>query len=238
MTARLQTMTGLALAAAMIAGWLTLHVIGIFFYDLPGSPWLVAAVMLIQTWLSAGMFIVMHDCIHGSFAPGHPRLNRMVGRLCAGLYACFGYRTLEVNHHRHHRHAGTADDPDFDARDPRAFARWYFHFFAGYYSHGQILRITAVALAYMALGARLENIVLFWAVPALLSSVQLFLFGTWLPHRHGGAPFADGHNARSTRVGWLGSLISCFHFGGFHHEHHLHPGLPWWALPQARKRAE
>jgi beta-carotene ketolase (CrtW type) len=238
MTARQQTMTGVALAAAMLGGWLTLHVVGIFFYGLPGSPWLVAAVIVLQTWLSAGMFIVMHDCIHGSFAPGRPRLNAAVGRLCAGLYACFGYRRLETNHHRHHRHAGTADDPDFDARDPRAFARWYLRFFAGYYSHGQILRITTVALLYMALGARLQNIILFWAVPALLSSLQLFLFGTWLPHRHGDAPFADRHNARSTSVGWLASLVSCFHFGGFHHEHHLHPGLPWWALPQARKRAE
>jgi len=238
MTVRQQTMTSLALGTAILAGWLVLHVVGIFFYDLPGSPWLVAGVIIVQTWLSAGLFIIMHDCIHDSFAPGHPGLNRSIGRLCAGLYACFGYRGLEANHHRHHRYPGTADDPDFDARDPRAFVRWYVHFFAGYYTHAQILRITAVALIYIALGAGLANIVLFWAVPALLSSVQLFLFGTWLPHRLGDAPFADRHNARSTSVGWLGSLVTCFHFGGFHHEHHLHPALPWWALPQARKRAE
>lgn len=238
MSARHQTAMSMVLGLAILAGWLALHVVGIFFFDLPGSPWLVAAVVGAQTWLSAGLFIIMHDCIHGSFAPGRTRLNRVVGRLCAGLYACFGYDALEANHHRHHRRPGTADDPDFDARNPRAFARWYLHFFAGYYTHAQILRITTVALIYLALGAGLANIILFWAVPALLSSVQLFLFGTWLPHRHADAPFTDRHNARSTSVGWLGSLVSCFHFGGFHHEHHLHPALPWWALPQARKRAE
>ena len=238
MTARQQTTMSLGLGLAILAGWLLLHVLGVFLYELPGSLWLVAGVILAQTWLSAGLFIVMHDCIHGSFAPGCPRLNRAVGRLCAALYACFAYRQLDANHHRHHRHPGTAEDPDFDARDPRAFMRWYVHFFAGYYTHAQILRITLVALAYMALGAGLLNIIVFWAIPALLSSVQLFLFGTWLPHRHAEAGFADAHNARSTEVGWLASLISCFHFGGFHHEHHLCPALPWWALPQARKRAE
>lgn len=238
MSVRQQTMMSMTLALAILAGWLVLHVVGIFVYELPGSPWLVAAVVLVQTWLSAGLFIVMHDCIHGSFAPGQPRLNRAVGRLCAALYACFAYRGLDANHHRHHRHPGTADDPDFDARDPRAFLRWYVHFFAGYYTHMQILRIAGVGVIYLALGAPLLNIIIFWAIPALLSSVQLFLFGTWLPHRHAEAPFADAHNARSTGIGWLGSLVTCFHFGGFHHEHHLHPALPWWALPQARKRAE
>lgn len=238
MSVRQQTVMSMTLALAILAGWLALHVIGIFVYELPGSPWLVAGVILAQTWLSAGLFIVMHDAIHGSLVPGRPRLNRAIGTACAALYACFAYRGLAANHFSHHRAPGTADDPDFDARDPRGFLRWYLRFFAGYYTHAQILRITLVALAYMALGAKLQNILVFWAVPALLSSLQLFLFGTWLPHRHADAPFADHHNARSTRLGWLASLVTCFHFGGFHHEHHLHPALPWWALPQARKRAE
>lgn len=225
----------LALAAAIVLGWLTLHVTGIFLHRLDaGSVMIAPFVILLQAWLSAGLFIVAHDCMHGSFAPGRPRLNRAVGVVCVALYACFSFRHLESSHHRHHRHAGGALDPDFNPSDPRAFLRWYVRFFANYYTHGQLLRITLVACAYMALGANLLNIVLFWAVPALLSSVQLFLFGTWLPHRHTAEPFADRHNARSNRAGWLASLVSCFHFGGYHHEHHLHPGVPWWALPQAR----
>lgn len=237
MTPRQQTAMSLALAGAILAGWLVLHVVGIFVYGLPGSLPLVAGVILLQAWLSAGLFIIAHDCMHGSFAPGRPGLNRAVGAVCAGLYACFAYKGLEANHFRHHRFAGTDGDPDFNPHDPKGFVRWYLRFFGGYYTHAQLARITVVALIYMALGASLANIALFWAVPALLSSVQLFLFGTWLPHRHGDDAFADRHNARSTQLGWLASLVTCFHFGGFHHEHHLHPATPWWALPQARKRA-
>src|SRR5687767_5567915 len=118
MTARQQTAMSLALAATILAGWAVLHVVGIFVYQLPGSPWLVAAVIVIQAWLSAGLFIIAHACMHGSFAPRGPRLNRAIGWLCAALYACFAYRRLEANHFRHHRHSGTADDPDFDARNP------------------------------------------------------------------------------------------------------------------------
>ena len=34
------------------------------------------------------------------------------------------------------------------------------------------------------------------------------------------------------------SLLTCYHFGGYHHEHHLHPGVPWWRLPGTRARAK
>jgi beta-carotene ketolase (CrtW type) len=230
-----QTGMSVLLAAALLAGWLVLHVAGVFLAPLDRVTLIAApVVILVQAWLSAGLFIVAHDCMHGSFAPGRPGLNRAVGTLCVALYACFSYRQLEASHFRHHRHAGREGDPDFNPADPHGFLRWYLRFFANYYTHGQILRITLVACVYIfAFGAELANIALFWAVPALLSSLQLFAFGTWLPHRHDGSPFADRHNARSNRSGWIGSLLSCFHFGGYHHEHHLHPGVPWWALPQA-----
>ena len=65
---------------------------------------------------------------------------------------------------------------------------------------------------------------------------QLFVFGTWLPHRDRAEPFADSHRAHSIKIGPTLSLLTCFHFGGYHHEHHLSPGTPWWGLP-ARRRA-
>ena len=78
------------------------------------------------------------------------------------------------------------------------------------------------------------NVIAFWAVPGLLAALQLFTFGTYLPHRPQPAPFADRHNARTnTYPIWL-SLLTCFHFG-YHHEHHEHPQLPWWRLPTARR---
>ena len=90
------------------------------------------------------------------------------------------------------------------AGDPRLVA-WFGQFFRTYYSHGQIVRITLAALVYtLVLGAPLGNIVIFWAVPALGAVAQLFVFGTWLPHRDGDTPFPDRHRARST----VASLMS------------------------------
>jgi beta-carotene ketolase (CrtW type) len=28
------------------------------------------------------------------------------------------------------------------------------------------------------------------------------------------------------------SLLTCFHFAGFHREHHEQPHVPWWRLPR------
>ncbi|MGE7204970.1 fatty acid desaturase [Sphingomonas sp. NPDC019816] len=232
-----QTGIGVALSAMIIAAWLTIHVVGIFFWrwSLATIPLAIVAIV-VQTWLSTGLFIVAHDSMHGALAPTHPRLNRAIGAICLSLYACLSYATLLPQHHRHHENTGRAGDPDFHGGDPR-LAAWFVQFFRTYYSHGQILRITLVALAYTLLfGAPLGNIVLFWAVPALGAVAQLFIFGTWLPHRERPVPFADRHRAHSLSLGPILSLLTCFHFGGYHHEHHLFPGTPWWGLP-ARRRA-
>ncbi|WP_224199752.1 MULTISPECIES: fatty acid desaturase [Pacificimonas] len=233
-----QTRIGLAIAAAIITGWLAVHLLAIFAFDLRAEPaGLAAALILLQAWLSTGLFITAHDAMHGSLAPGLPHMQRGIGRIALMIYAGLSYDRLAPKHFAHHKHVGTAHDPDFNADNPRRFWPWLKRFFATYYTHGQIGRITLVALAYLALGARLENIVLFWAVPALLALLQLFTFGTYLPHRQGRSAFPDRHRARSSELpDWL-SALTCFHFGGYHHEHHLYPGEPWWRLP-ARRRSQ
>jgi beta-carotene ketolase (CrtW type) len=87
----------------------------------------------------------------------------------------------------------------------------------------------------LVLGASYWNILLFWALPALLALAQLFYFGTYLPHRHHRDEFADNHRARSLALSPAASLFTCFHFGGYHHEHHLSPGTAWWQLPGFRR---
>jgi beta-carotene ketolase (CrtW type) len=227
---------GLWLAGAIGGAWLALHLFGIFFWAWDrASVALILAAVLAQAWLSTGLFIIAHDAMHGSLAPGRPGLNRAIGTAALAAYAGLSYRQLHPKHHAHHRAPGTIDDPDFHPGAPRRLIPWFFRFFRGYYTHGQILRITVVALLYLALGATLPSIVIFWAVPAVLALGQLFLFGTFLPHRHTPEPFADHHHARSTRLSAVASLLTCFHFGGYHHEHHLSPGTPWWRLPQVRR---
>ncbi|RDE06861.1 fatty acid desaturase [Sphingomonas aracearum] len=227
---------GLVLAAAIGGAWAAVHVGGIFFWRWsPVSALLAPVVVLAQAWLSTGLFIIAHDCMHGSLAPGRPRLNRMVGTLCLGAYAGLSYGALLPKHHAHHAAPGTTSDPDFHAGAPRRALPWFGAFFRNYYTHGQIARITAAAIVYLLLGASLLNIVIFWAIPALLALGQLFVFGTYLPHRHDDRPFADAHNARSSTLRPLLSLMTCFHFGAYHHEHHLSPGTPWWRLPAFRR---
>jgi len=230
------TRTSALLAGLIGAAWIAIHVGGIFFWQWSFATTPVAVLLIVaQAWLSTGLFIVAHDCMHGSFAPGHPRVNRAVGTLCLGAYAALSYRALHPKHHAHHDAPGTEADPDFHAGAPRAALPWFVRFFMGYYTHGQILRITLAAILYMLLGASLINIVAFWAVPALLALGQLFFFGTFLPHRHDDAPFADHHNARGNALSPLASIATCFHFGTYHHEHHLSPRTPWWRLPHIRQ---
>ncbi|MES3098624.1 fatty acid desaturase [Sphingomonas faeni] len=231
-----QTRIGVSLAAAIVTAWLAIHVTGIFFWRWSLDTLPVAIVMVvIQTWLSTGLFIVAHDSMHSALAPDRPRLNRAIGATCLSLYACLSYATLLPQHHLHHKETGRPGDPDFHGGDPSLFG-WFLQFFKTYYSHGQIIRITVVALIYtLLLGAPLGNIVIFWALPALGAVAQLFVFGTWLPHREREAPFADAHRAHSIDVGPVLSLLTCFHFGGYHHEHHVSPGTPWWGLPSRRR---
>lgn len=228
-----QTVVGLALAAGIVLAWLSVHVWAVFFYpwDRLGL-WPVVPIVLVQCWLCVGLFIVAHDCMHGTLAPGMPRLNHIVGTVCLLLYACFWFGALLPKHHLHHRHSGTADDPDFAATP--SFWRWYLSFFAEYASWTQIAGMSAILWTYvLVLQAPIANVLLFWAVPPLLASLQLFTFGTYLPHVPGEGPFVDRHNARSNDYpAWL-SLLTCFHFG-YHHEHHLKPGVPWWRLPSVR----
>lgn len=232
------TVRGLSLAAMLGAAWLAIHVGGIFFWHwTPAHVPVAVALVLMQAWLSTGLFIVAHDCMHGSLAPGRARLNTVVGTLCLGAYAGLSFRALYPKHHLHHAAPGTERDPDFHADAPTRAVAWFVRFFRGYYTHGQMVRITVVAIVYLLLGASLLNIAIFWAVPAVAALLQLFVFGTYLPHRHGEDPFADAHRARSNRLPPLLSLLSCFHFGGYHHEHHLSPRTPWWRLPAVRRES-
>jgi len=230
-----QAAIGLALAAGIIAAWAIVHVGAVFFF-----PWqrlgMAAAVVvvIVQCWLCVGLFIVAHDCMHGTLVPMHAAWNRAIGTLCLALYACFNFAALNPKHHHHHRYSGTGADPDFLEAPPHGFWRWYVKFFSEYFSWAQLVLLAAVNWGYvLVLGAPLHNVLLFWALPAILSSLQLFTFGTYLPHLPADAKFTDRHNARSNDYpAWL-SLVTCFHFG-YHHEHHLYPSVPWWRLPAVR----
>lgn len=233
---RWQGATGLLLATLIAGGWLAAQA-GLLFRAewSTGSLLLAPLGVALVCWLDVGLFIVAHDAMHGSLAPSSPRLNRAFGRACLLLYAGFWLGRFTDGHVQHHRAPGTADDPDFNPGGNGRFWPWYGRFMRRYFGWREAAGL-ALTFGLLAGGLRapLANVMVFWALPALLSSVQLFAFGTWLPHRAASAPFADHHRARSNDYGWLASLLSCFHFG-YHHEHHLRPDAPWWRLPAVRR---
>ncbi len=231
-----QAAIGLALAAAIAGGWLGLHAYGMFVFELTWSNWPIAlALAAVQCWLSVGVFIISHDAMHGTLAPGHKRVNSAVGAVLLALYAGFAWRRMRDAHFEHHKLAGREGDPDFDEHHPTSFLRWYWTFFTRYFSWQSLVFVhTVVAIYSFVIDIPFMQIFLLYGLPALASSLQLFYFGTYRPHRHGAGAFPDDHNARSDHFGTLASLASCFHFG-YHLEHHRRPDVPWWALPIAKR---
>ena len=231
-----QSVVGLSLAALIIVAWLATHIAGVFLFRFDvDPPILVPILVALQCWLNVGLFIVAHDAMHGSLAPFRPRLNRAMGRLCLALYAGFSFDRLIGKHFDHHRHSGTAQDPDFHVDGPRHFWPWFFSFFRRYFGWREFATLAGLLVVYLGIfRVNTSNALVFWALPAIASSLQLFYFGTYLPHRHEEEDFSDAHNARSNDFSWTLSLLTCFHFG-YHHEHHDNPRVPWWHLPRVRE---
>jgi beta-carotene ketolase (CrtW type) len=236
-TGRHDSALGLALAGLIILAWMSVHIAAIFLVDWtqPGRMLAAPLVIALQCWLSVGLFIIAHDTMHGSLTPRQPGLNRAIGRFCVFIYAGFSYARLFESHHAHHRHAGTAEDPDFDVEHSSRFWPWYAKFFRHYFGWREFGMLTiAVVLYLLILRERFPTMLVFWALPAILSSIQLFYFGTYRPHRIDDEGFADDHRARSNDFSPIMSLLTCFHFG-YHHEHHDAPWVPWWKLPAQRQ---
>jgi beta-carotene ketolase (CrtW type) len=232
-----QTAIGISLAVLIIVAWTAIHVVTVHMVDWGATSWWLAPPLVaLQTWLFVGLFIIAHDCMHGSLAPGRPTVNRWFGRLSLFLYAAFMYDRLLPEHHKHHRRPGTADDPDFDPDHPGAFWPWFARFMLHYYGWREAGAMVVVMTIYTSvLDPLMPVFVVFFVVPALLSAVQLFYFGTYRPHRlEEAGEFADHHNSRTDDFPWFVSLLTCFHFG-YHHEHHASPSTPWWRLPAVHR---
>jgi beta-carotene ketolase (CrtW type) len=198
--------------------------------------WKTVALIGLQCWLYTGLFIIAHDTMHGSLFRSNDRMNAAIGTGILFVYAGFNWRKMRDAHHDHHKFSGTAKDPDFNAENPRSFWPWYLKFFLTYFGWRQLVILFGFTLTYILLGANYLSTIIMWAVPAILSSVQLFYFGTFRTHRHA-EDFPDAHNARTNDFNGLASLLSCFHFG-YHHEHHLFPHEPWWRLPLRKRETQ
>jgi beta-carotene ketolase (CrtW type) len=228
---------GTAVGLGLIGGWcLSLLLLLARAQALPA--WAAVLAVLLRTQLQTGLFIVGHDAMHRSLAPASRGLNDRLGRLALGLYACLPYGVCRRNHLLHHRAPGSVRDPDFHSPRRPGAVGWFVRFLTGYLRPGTlallaVLWASAALIASALHGHGLRVVLSYWLLPLALSSLQLFLFGTYLPHR--GRARNAPHGAMTLAWPEPLSLLACFHFG-YHVEHHSHPSLPWYALPACHRR--
>ena len=224
---RLKDIKGILIAITIICLWFLNLSIAILWQLNWLSP-ITYLLFFLQIHLFTGLFITAHDAMHGTVSR-NPRINKAIGQFCTFLYAFFPYDSLLEKHHKHHRHVATAEDPDYAEG---SFLKWYFSFVTNYVTILQFLGY-AISFNILKLFLPTENLIFYWIIPAILSTLQLFYFGTYLPHR-GEHEEENVHKARSQKKNHLWAFVSCYFFG-YHYEHHDKPYLPWWKLYQYKE---
>lgn len=225
---------GLGLAIAIISLWILSGGLAILMPFENSAWWGITGGILVRTFLHTGLFILAHDAMHGNLAPTHLTLNQKLGQFAVQLYAGLSYENCRLNHIKHHQYPAQIGDPDFHDGVHHHPIFWYFHFLGGYFSWGQFAKflgaIACFSLAsHMLFATTYLSLFLFFLLPLLLSSFQLFLFGTYLPH---GKKITYVDHPASLHFLWLiWSLLSCYHFGTYHEEHHAYPHKAWFQLP-------
>lgn len=222
----------------IVGGWLV-TLIGFLLLDYRDLPWwgLIAGVAL-RTQLQTGLFIVGHDAMHQVLWPKRRYWNDRLGAVVLALYAALPYTFCQANHRRHHQFSATALDPDFPSEPGGSAVSWYCQFMISYLSAEQMAALLMTWSAFVLIFRRITatsavNVLVFCILPLLLSSFQLFVFGTYLPHRRQREEASNRLPDSLDFPLWL-SLLTCFHFG-YHREHHENPRLAWFELPRARR---
>lgn len=226
--------------------------LGVYWASLIGLMWFISLVgtftlfgaqtplpyvlwaILVRTFLHTGLFIVTHEAIHRNISNFH-ELNDAFGYVTAWLYALLPYQLLAKNHRLHHRFPATEQDPDHHDTHRGGFWLWYMQFMQTYQAGGQVwvslIGISLIFCAFIVCRISPISLILFWIIPMVLSSLQLFTFGIFLPHRQRDSAAEFDRPIKSIHLPVFWSFITCYHFG-YHREHHLNPHLPWYQLPQ------
>ncbi|MBW4617023.1 MAG: fatty acid desaturase [Desmonostoc vinosum HA7617-LM4] len=226
------SLLGLFIASCIIGLW-AISLIILLCLDTSRIPSFILCFLIVwQTFLYTGLFITAHDAMHGVVFPQNPKFNHLIGLLCLTLYGFLPYQKLLRKHWLHHHNPATQVDPDFHNSKHKSFFGWYFYFMKNYWSWRQIITLTIIYnFAHYLLHIPHANLIYLWSVPAILSSLQLFYFGTFLPHSEPIGGYIQPHCAQTINRPIWWSFITCYHFG-YHKEHHEYPHIPWWKLPE------
>ncbi len=229
---------GTLIALIIIFSWVV-SLIFLLFIDIDKyNIFTVSILFLLRTFLQTGLFITAHDAMHGTVFRQNRKINNLLGSISTLLYAFLDYETLLNSHIDHHRYPSSQSDPDFYGSPDYGVLPWYFKFMRGYLEKKQLWgTLVGLVLVMILLRFSFEvsplNLILFWVLPMILSSFQLFYFGTFLPHRQPIQGYSDHHRASSIGYSAFWSFIACYHFG-YHWEHHEYPTCPWYRLPILR----
>jgi len=219
---------GLLVALLLLATWL-LSLAFLLTYQLNWQSVATYGFILLQTHLYTGIFITAHDAMHG-LVSANRLTNKWIGRISAALFAFNNFDLLNRKHHLHHRFVASDQDPDYYVG---GFWIWYFNFAKQYIRPLQIV-LMAISFNLLKLVFETENLVLYWIIPSILSTFQLFYFGTYLPHKGEHDP-KNVHKSRSQQQNHLWAFLSCYFFG-YHYEHHDSPATPWWLLFKEKEK--
>ena len=222
---------GIVIALSIILIWISHLTYILTFVNVDFTSPLFYLHLLFQTYLHTGLFITGHDAMHQTVSR-NKKLNRAIGTIAAFLYAGLSYRKLIVNHFKHHKNPGSEEDPDFNIKSQNFFV-WWGSFMLRYATVIQII-IMAIAFNVLKIWIPEKSLWYFWVIPALLSSLQLFFFGTYLPHRKPHDHNMEPHKARTQKKNHLWAMVSCYFFG-YHLEHNDAPDTPCWQLYKTKK---
>lgn len=231
--------SGILLAIIVISLWLSSLII-LLSINISQLPWfLIILAVLLRAFLHTGLFITAHDAMHGTVFPQHRQVNDFIGSFATRMYVFLPYKLLLEKHRQHHQYPASAKDPDFCEDGSENVFLWYISFMKGYLEGKQswVIFIGMSLVFYpllLGLHIPLTNLILFWLLPILLSSIQLFYFGIFLPHRQPKEGYTNRHRAKSSNFSVICSFLTCYHFG-YHWEHHEYPHLPWYKLPSVVK---
>jgi beta-carotene ketolase (CrtW type) len=232
----------LLIAVAFMSLFIFTVIYAVFLWNIHQHYIITTALLIIaETYLFTAIFITAHDAMHGLIVPKFKVLNRFIGQLCVKMFAMFDYSALLNAHNAHHQHSGDIDhDPDYhefeSESELKTILMWFYGFMKEYTTLGPLLlRVAIYQLLTLYVGVSHVQLNLFWSLPNVLSSFQLFYYGTYLVHRRNHGNFNNNfkENEQNAFTDYSKSvwyhLLTCFCFG-VHYEHHKYPYLPWWGL--------
>ena len=222
---------GLLIAFLIISLWFVHLFYLLIFVEVSFAPIMLIHIA-IQTYLYTGLFITAHDAMHGLISSNR-LVNTIVGQSATWLFAALSYSPLNRKHQLHHRFPGEETDPDY-CTGSQNFWRWWFLFLKNYVSWWQIITM-AIIFNVLQIWVNQQNLIVFWVLPSVLATFQLFYFGTYRPHKLPHTESMMPHNARSQNGSHWEAMLSCYFFG-YHYEHHESPQTPWWKLYEIKNQ--